>query len=105
MLSCSLALLRADAGLPSEWGFILATPKLLDTGKGGPRLSRRSRVGKEAELQSFVDFHQLVLSPRPLLRGEGSEHSASGSRLCRDALDVLKNLSSLTSRNFSCGLW
>ncbi len=68
----------ADASLSSEcfnWGgfelscfhpqgFVLATLQLLDAGRRGPRL------------------------PRLLLRGEGSEHSASGSRLCRDALDV-----------------
>ncbi len=67
----------ADAGLSSEcfnWdgfelscyhtqGFVLATLQLLDAGRCGPRLPRRSRVGKEAEQQGFVGFHQLVLSP------------------------------------------
>ncbi len=68
----------ADASLSSEcfnWGgrelschhtqgFTLATLQLLDAGRGGPRLPRRSRVGKKAELQSLVGFHQLVVSPQ-----------------------------------------
>ncbi len=92
----------ADACLSSEcfyWGgfelscyhpqaFALATPHLLDVGRGGSRLPCRSRVGYEAKLQSFVNFHQLVLFPPPLLRGEGGEHSASCNRLCRYVLDV-----------------
>ncbi len=77
----------ADTGLSSEcfnWGefelsryrpqgFVLATLQLLDAGRGSPRLPRRSRVGKEAELQSFVNFYKLVLSPHPVLQGEGCE--------------------------------
>ncbi len=92
----------ADTGLSSEcfnWGgfelpcyhpqsFVLTTLQLLGAGRGGPRLPRRSRVDKEAEQQGFLDFHQLVLSPPPRLRRERGEHSASGSRLCRDVLDV-----------------
>ncbi len=56
--------------------------------RGGPRLPGRSRVGKEAELQGFADFHQLVLSPPPRIQGQGGEHSASVNHLYRDVLDV-----------------
>ncbi len=56
--------------------------------RGGPRLPGRSRVGKEAELQGFADFHHLVLSPSPRLQGQGGEHSASVTHLCVDVLDV-----------------
>ncbi len=73
-LSCSCD--AADIGLSPEcfnWdglelscfhpqGFILETLQLLNMERGGPKLRRRSRVGKEAELQSFLGFHPLVIS-------------------------------------------
>ncbi len=42
---------------------ILATLQLIYLRRGNPRLPRWSRVGKEAGLQSFVYFHQLVFPP------------------------------------------
>ncbi len=79
----------AVAELSVYFGFILAAPQTLDSGRNGPSLPHQvCCVGSKAELQNFVDFHQLVLIPCPLLRGEGGEYSASGSRFCRYALDV-----------------
>ncbi len=52
-------------------------------------LSAAKETGRGAELKNFVGFHQLVLSPPPLLRGDGGEHWASGIRICRDAPYVM----------------
>ncbi len=65
----------AVAELSVYFGFILAAPQLLDSGRNGPCLPHQvCCVGSKAELQNFVDFHQLVLIPCPLLRGEGGEY-------------------------------
>ncbi len=109
----------ADAGLSSEcfnWGgfalscyhpqgFVLATLQLLDAGRGDPRFPRRSCVGEEAELQGFVDFYQLVLSPPPRLVREASiRHlAATFVEMFWMCGPKVNSLSSMTPRKFGCG--
>ncbi len=111
----------ADVGLSSEcfiWGgfdfscihpqgFVLTTLQRLDAERGCPRLPSRSRRGKEAELQGFVNFHQLVLSPpHPFKVREASIRylAAAFVEMLWMCGPRVNSVSSVTPTNFGCEL-